>query len=108
MTPETNHQHTEEEEMIPPITDPLGKHWEQPSTDAILLDDTHALMEEATFYKLADYSCSMPSGVYPGKMWRANPHQFFPDAPDQWFLRWYGIHPDPKFVTNNQRAIIIL
>lgn len=37
------------EQIIPPITDPLGKHWQQPHRRFIELDDTHALMSEQTF-----------------------------------------------------------
>ena len=37
------------EQIIPPITDPLGKHWQQPHRRFIELDDTYALMSEQTF-----------------------------------------------------------
>lgn len=53
---------------IPPITDPMGRHWRQPSVASIALDDTHALMDDATFQALPEYSATRPSGVYPGKM----------------------------------------
>lgn len=68
---------------IPQITDPLGRYWEQPSRDGILVDDKHALMDYRTFEKLLDYSSSQPTGVYPGKMWRSRRR-------DGWVLCWYG------------------
>ena len=58
--------------IIPNMTDPLGKYWEQPDKENILLDDTYALMEKADFDKLCNYEASFPSGVYLGKMWRRN------------------------------------
>lgn len=50
------------EQIIPPITDPLGKSWQQPHRRFIELDDTHALMSEQTFKGLPEYSMSNPSG----------------------------------------------
>ena len=44
------------EQIIPPITDPLGKHWQQPHRRFIELDNTHALMSEQTFKGLKEYS----------------------------------------------------
>lgn len=58
------------EQIIPPITDPLGKHWQQPHRRFIELDDTHALMSEQTFKGLKEYSTSIPTGRYEGKMWK--------------------------------------
>lgn len=79
--------------MIPPITDPLGSHWQQPSRDQILLDDTHALMTEHIFTQLLEYSGSYPSGVYEGKMWRRHDglhdRQCPPDR-RRWMLCWYA------------------
>ena len=48
------------EQIIPPITDPLGKHWQQPHRRFIELDNTHALMSEQTFKGLKKYSTSIP------------------------------------------------
>jgi hypothetical protein len=90
------------EELIPEMTDPLGKHWDQPDKENILIDSTHALMTEGNFKNLHEYSRSQPSGVYPGKMWKAG------NQKGDWWLRWYGIHEDPKLCTNNSREIIIV
>lgn len=73
---------------IPRITDPLGKYWEQPSTDAILIDDLIAVMQVDTFNKLYEYSHSIPTGKYEGKMWKSK------RADGVWFLRWYASDPD--------------
>ena len=86
---------------IPPITEPMGMHWRQPPRQEIELDDTHAMMSEAAFKQLAEYSCTVPTGVYEGKMWKANTR-------DGWMLRWFGTCDDPKCCSNNQRKILIV
>lgn len=86
---------------IPPITDPMGRSWRQPPTSSVVLDDTHALMSRSTFDELPEYSSSYPTGVYPGKMWKAG----FPGC---WMLRWYGEVPGrPNLCSNNQREILL-
>ena len=85
---------------IPPITDRLGQYWDQPNTDEILLDDTCALMKQETFDMLADYSCSRPTGVYAGKMWKTK-------KPDGWWLMWYGLTEDPAICSVNARRIVL-
>lgn len=84
---------------IPEITDPLGRSWRQPPLDQIAVDDTHALMSETTFKQLAEYSTSMPTGVYVGKMWSA----VIGGTP---YLRWYGRCEKPGHCSNNQREVI--
>lgn len=105
---------------IPPITDPLGRSWDQPSSKNILIDDTHALMSLRVFEELAEYSCSFPSGVYPGKMWRRHngsfDHAFIArGGKPEWQLWWFGIAINDETgeesleqVTNNCRKIILL
>src|ERR1043165_9759166 len=89
---------------IPPITHPLGEHWRQPDRSRILIDETHAVMDQATFDDLSEYSTSFPSGVYEGKMWKQNLTVYrtlrSPDVdpcafPD-WRLVWYGYADSPK------------
>lgn len=58
------------EQIIPPITDPLGKSWKQPHRRFIELDDTHARMNEQTFKALKEYSTKIPTKVYDSKMWK--------------------------------------
>lgn len=86
-------------DAIPAMVDPLGQHWNQPDRKRITIDDTHALMDEATLKSLAEYSTSMPSGVYVGKMWKAR-------HAGKWWLRWYGESTQPDCCSNNQREIL--
>lgn len=88
--------------IIPPITEPLGRNWPQPSLDGILVDDTHAVMTRGAFNDLLEYSRSTPSGVYPGKMWKA----IMNDGTA--YLRWFGIvEGRPDLCSNNAREILI-
>lgn len=88
--------------VIPAMTDPMGRYWEQPDRSEILIDAEVALMERSTFERLHDYSHSQPTGVYPGKMWRAG-------SGDKWFLRWFGFsEKGPAWCSNNARRIVIL
>lgn len=95
--------------IIPRITDKLGSSWMQPNIDNILVDDESAVMDELSFAKLPNYSTTRPSGVYPGKMWKADE---FWDQPDtsKWWLLWYGesYKKDGKeFCTIHRRLIVI-
>lgn len=86
---------------VPPMTDPLGRHWRQPPRERIAIDDTHALMDRATLEALPEYSRTVPTGVYPGKMWRAH-------AGDGcWLLRWWGLCDDPAKCSCNEREILV-
>lgn len=59
-------------------------------------------MPESAFKELPEYSSTMPTGVYAGKMWKA-----LNDG--QWYLRWYGHAPlHPGYCTNNQRKLVVL
>lgn len=96
---------------IPPITDPLGRHWRQPSAQSILLDDTHAVMDTATFKQLAEYFSSVPSGVYPGKTWSRHDGLFdrsWKPEDRQWLLCWFGEVPgDPTVCSINHRILLV-
>ncbi len=85
------------EHPIPPMTDPLGRHWDQPARERILVDETHAVMDEATAARLSRYDRSVPSGVYAGKMWRRM----------NW-LCWFVDGPGPKECTIVSREILVL
>lgn len=97
--------------IIPPITDPMGKYWRGPDMSQVLLDDKSAVMSKAVFDELPEYSTSTPSGVYPGKSWKRNRLIFLANGSykptAEWFLCWFGLHPDPKFVSNHIRRILI-
>ena len=84
---------------IPPMNHPLGKHWMQPNAQDIDIDDTHALMDEKSFNELKDYSGSLPSGVYEGKMWKRK-------CIGRWYLFWYGF-AEGDFCSNNIREILL-
>ena len=94
------------EQVIPKITDPLGKHWEQPARKHIELDDTHALMSEQTFLGLANYTSSQPTGIYPGKMWRG---QYLKKGEKVWKLHWVELDPDDdKYCFIRSRFILVV
>jgi hypothetical protein len=57
-------------DVIPEMTDPLGKHWAQPDRQMIFIRDGKAHMCAEDFRTLKQYDTSFPSGVYPGKMWK--------------------------------------
>ncbi len=97
---------------IPAITDPLGRHWGQPLVRMILLDDTHAVMSKQSFDQLAEYSSTMPSAVYPGKMWSRHDGLFDRSCTPEnyrWLLCWYGEVPDnPARCSINFRIILVV
>ncbi len=86
--------------IIPPITDPLGKSWKQPHRRYIEIDNTHALMSEQTFKGLMEYSCTIPTGRYEGKMWK----EF---ANDEWYLVWFATDENPNCLRIEKRKILI-
>jgi hypothetical protein len=98
--------------QIPPMTDPMGLHWRQPDPALILTDDTHALMSQTTFDKLSEYSCTTPSGCYPGKMWKRHDGLYDPKCKPEdrcWYLAWYGVsEKGPDWCSNNYRQVIIM
>lgn len=105
--------------QIPPMIHPLGRHWQQPPRHHITVDDRHALMDRRAFEQLAEYSTSVPSGVYDGKMWKAQ-KWVWDGTPmeisrgyarrkflDEWILRWYGPCDQPNACSINSRDILI-
>lgn len=99
--------------MIPEMTDPLGKHWQQPrDIREAPMDDKIVLLTPRQFEGLSEYSTSEPSGVYPGKCWRRREYQRFEGglAPTgRWFLRWYGESEiGPGYCSNHQRQIEVV
>lgn len=89
--------HTTALDIIPAMTDPMGIHWNQPNREDILMEHSFGdsirnipyssvcLMSKETFDMLSDYSQSQPSGVYPGKMWKA-----YYTKRKEWLLHWFG------------------
>ena len=89
------------EQIIPPITEPLGKHWQQPHRRFIELDDTHALMSEQTFKGLKEYSTSIPTGRYEGKMWKGF-------IKGEWYLVWLAPDTNHNLLRIEKRTILIV
>jgi hypothetical protein len=79
--------------IIPEMTDPLGRYWEQPCDirDAPIDDET-VLLTPAQFASLHEYSATFPTGVYPGKCWKR-----IEDKSKRVLLVWYGaVTPDDQ------------
>lgn len=91
---------TEQHHIIPPITDPLGKHWEQPDRTEIKIDDDIATMSQRTFDKLSEYSASQPTRAYDGKMWKSH-------VRGVWYLRWFGPAEQSDMMLTSTRYIQI-
>lgn len=95
--------------MIPAMTDPLGRYWNQPARDLILVDDTHAVMEQHAFAALSEYSSTFPGGVYPGKMWRRHDGVYDRNCPPErrrWLLCWYGDVIDGKCMIEFREVLL--
>ncbi len=97
---------------IPPITDPMGRHWRQPDLTKLDVMGTYALLSRAEFEGLLEYSGTRPSGIYPGKCWRRQEYHhngltLIPTG--RWFLEWFGLVPgNDKVCSNNHLEIIIV
>lgn len=86
---------------IPPMTDELGKCWTQPDREQIDFSDGAAKLSQAAFEKLLDYSYSIPSALYPGKMWKS--YHF---GLKLWFLSWVESATDaPGAIVVHNRVI---
>ncbi len=87
--------------LIPMMTHPLGMGWDQPQRNEITLDEECAMMNHSTFDQLHDYSMSIPTGAYEGKMWKRV------QSNGNWLV-WYGISEDPNKVSINSLPILIV
>lgn len=86
--------------MIPLMTDPLGKYWDQPrDIRQAPMDETHVLLTARQLDDLLDYSSSYPSGTYDGKCWKRQ-------GEDCWYLCWYQPHPTPVKIGIGYRIIL--
>lgn len=99
--------------VVPEMTDPLGMHWRAPKREKIFIGDDVAYMSKASFDALPEYSRSTPSGVYPGKMWKAEIYERGPDGyptpTGRWLLRWFGnVEGKPHLCSNHSREIEIV
>lgn len=87
-------------DVIPPITDPRGRLWDQPNQEDILVDDKVAVMGKSTLGKLREYSVTIPTGAYAGKMWKSR-------YVGGWVLRWYS-DAQGETLTIHSRPILLL
>jgi hypothetical protein len=72
----------------------------------MLLDQTHAVMEQAEFDALDEYSCSEPTGVVIGKMWKRG--EPYVGQRTNWFLGSYEANPaDATTALVRYRRILI-
>jgi hypothetical protein len=98
--------------ILPALESPFSPGaWRQPPREAIEIDGTHALMSQQTFQQLSEYSATIPSGVYPGKMWRRHDGIHDPTCPAsrrRWLLCWYGPAADPTICTINMREVLLV
>jgi hypothetical protein len=107
--------------IIPPMTHPMGRNWQQPDRSCIVIDGKHALMDQTAFDKLLEYNTSVPSGVYEGKMWRSQRWVWEPNDPvainrgwalrkflDEWYLHWFGPSDKPGMCSSHTRRILIV
>ena len=86
---------------IPMRTDPLRDHWDQPSHSDLFFTEEEVIVSRWAFNVLKEYSSTIPSGAYPGKMWKCH-------YDGQWELCWFGIHlTDDKLVTINRMPLIV-
>lgn len=64
----------------------------------MIIDRTDAVMDKATFDNLPEYSCSIPTGVTIGKMWKIH-IDWIEDGKlvhSTWMLGSYEVEPDQK------------
>lgn len=84
----------------------IEAEWRQKRAGLLmLLDDDSAIMTRREFDDLDNYSCTIPSGTFVGKIWkRGEPYR----DPSQWFLGEYTSHEDPDTIGIKWRRIYII
>jgi hypothetical protein len=87
--------------VIPRMTHHLSRAWRQPNSQDILIDDSHALMTRESFDVLAEYSSSIPTGVYEGKMWKRR-------YGHGWLLCWFANSEIPGQCSIGYRRILLV
>lgn len=91
--------------IIPPITDPMGRHWHQPDRFDIEISQAGfgiAWMSQKTMDKLPEYSSTVPTGTYAGKMWRADVNRDPVKTPEWWlcWMAWSKKNPQDLLIHN--------
>jgi len=106
-----------DEGPIPKMVHPLGKYWPQPNRNHIRVTDDRAYMSQTVLDKLIEYSPSIPTGKYPGKMWRSKSSAGLdidlkeelgqdPVFESEWLLCWFGTDLE-GCLTLNWRQVIV-
>ena len=104
----------------PPITHPMGSGWRQPDPSRMAFDETHVVLFERDFFELHEYSTSLPSGVYGGKMWRRHDGahlaaqyrrqgvdlRFAPEP--AWLVCWFEPCADPSKCAVATRKVLLV
>lgn len=89
---------------IPKITDKLGDTWVQPSHSEIKFSsDGYAVITQDGVDQLVEYSTSIPSGVYAGKMWKRK-DRFSDDE----YLCWFQNSPSEPYCCEVKYRKILL
>lgn len=104
---------TMQQTEIPPMTHELSSGWYQPDHRRFLFDESHVLMRRWEFEELMEYSCSQPSGVYDGKMWKRHngiyDQRFLAGGGvPEWLLCWFGPSDDPDCCSTFTRKILLV
>lgn len=87
------------------MTHPLSIYWDQPEVDNILIDSDCAMISEDDFKKLHEYSTSIPTGMYEGKMWKS---KVVIKDEEMWYLCWYENDMIPERVHINSRKLVVI
>ncbi len=73
---------------------------------SMLLDDTDAVMSSAEFNQLGEYSCTLPTGTYVGKLWKCQrPYYVRPGDEVTWWLGEYWDDGTPDRIAIRWRRI---
>lgn len=75
---------------VPEAQSPYGKnafHMPHRHDIGFIEDQNFCSMKQRTFDKLAEYSTTIPTGVWPGKMWKAQLNN--EEGEFRWYLRWF-------------------
>ena len=65
-----------------------------------LIDKTHAVLPAEIFRELDEYSCSIPTGVYEGKGWKAY-------SAGKWWLCWYREFSATECVIESREILVV-
>jgi hypothetical protein len=84
---------------IPIMNHPLSRSTDQPTREEIVFDGAFAYMSWEVFKRLSVYECSIPTGAWPGKIWRNRDYLcWFSESVEEGYL---DIHRKLIFVLDN-------